>query len=232
VTKEGLGDKTVAIIGDVHGCFDELQDLLALCKADELIFVGDMINKGPKSIETLALIRALPNAAFIRGNHENAVLEAFHRRKADKEFKPHLEWVDKLTEEDVCWLSALPFTMTLPEHKVLVVHAGVVPGRPLHEQLTVDMVTLRNCVPLPDGSGYTGTSNQPEGSVPWVSTWQGPEHLVFGHDAKRRLQQTPHATGLDTGCVYGGALSALMLPSRTIVSVPAKAVHCPPVDRE
>eukprot|EP00048_Salpingoeca_helianthica_P020134 m.5001 g.5001 ORF g.5001 m.5001 type:complete len:192 (-) comp4425_c0_seq2:26-601(-) len=191
-----------------------------------------MINKGPKNFETLAFIRGLPNAMFIRGNHEDSVLQAHHRRKTDREFKPHLAWADGLTEDDVNWLSALPFTITLPDLDVLVVHAGVVPGRPLEEQHTADMTTMRNCLVLPENKGYTGTSKNAPDCVPWISTWPGPTHVVFGHDAKRRLQQTTHATGLDTGCVYGGSLSALLLPTRTVVSVPAHAVHCPPVDRE
>ncbi len=64
MTQQGLVDKRVAIIGDVHGCYDELQELVSKCHADALVFVGDMINKGPKSLETLAFIKALPNAWF------------------------------------------------------------------------------------------------------------------------------------------------------------------------
>jgi hypothetical protein len=72
---------------------------------------------------------------------------------------------------------------------------------------------------------------------PWASLWQGPQHIVFGHDAKRKLQVIlpqlvngsqcfvqllPFATGLDTGCCYGFQLTALILPSREIVSVNAR----------
>ena len=237
-----LGEKRVALIGDVHGCFDELLELVDSCAADHLVFVGDMINKGPKSIETLAYIRALPNATFIRGNHEDAVLQAYFCRQQDPSFKPHLAWVDGLTADDVKWLVALPFTISLPEHNAIVVHAGLVPHRALADQRPHHMTTMRNLVPTPpagpepgagleSGVALEASSAESEGQA-WAALWPGPEHVYFGHDAKRGLQQQPHATGLDTGCVYGKCLTAVVLPERRLVSVPAKAVHVAPGVRQ
>ncbi len=76
---------------------------------------------------------------------------------------------------------------------------------------------------FPNGSAAIELSAGP----PWASAWQGPETVVFGHDAVRGLQLHERAVGIDTGCVYGGALTALRWPSRARVSVTAKQTYAP-----
>lgn len=56
---------------------------------------------------------------------------------------------------------------------------------------------------------------------PWARTWQGPQTVLFGHDARRGMQAYDQALGLDTGCVYGGNLTACLIPGKQIVQVPA-----------
>ena len=94
----------------------------------------------------------------------------------------------------------------------MVVHGGLVPGIPLEQQTRDHLLNLRSIT-------AEGRPSKRIDGAPWASLWQGPEHVVFGHDAVRGLQRHPFATGLDTGCVYGRELTALVLPAGEIVSV-------------
>ncbi len=213
------------IVGDVHGCSEELQDLLQACRyqaSDNLIFVGDLVAKGPNSKEVVSRAQVL-GARTVLGNHDVKVLAI---RRALDQHQPvppaspsQLTAAKQLSPEDVAWLAAQPFYVVIPEHNTWVVHGGLVPGRPLDEQEPVHLTTMRSL--LPDGR----PSKYVHEGVPWGSLWPGPELVVFGHDAIRGLQRHPFAIGLDTGCVYGGELTALILPEREIISVPARRVY-------
>ena len=138
-------------------------------------------------------------------------------------------WTDELCEADLAYLEALPFTITLADHDAVVVHAGLVPGVPLHDQRWQDMTCMRDLVRTGEGQPAWAAAETPAGSsAAWASVWDGPGHVVFGHDAKRGLQQHRKATGLDTGCLYGKRLTAMVLPSKTLVAVPARKTHVVP----
>jgi diadenosine tetraphosphatase ApaH/serine/threonine PP2A family protein phosphatase len=114
--------------------------------------------------------------------------------------------------------------LRLDDAPVIVVHAGLVPGVALEEQEPDHLMNMRTL--RADGSA----SRRAEDGVLWGSRWNGPELVVFGHHALAGLQRHPHAIGLDTGCVYGGKLSAYVYPDDRIVSVPARAVYVPLAD--
>jgi Calcineurin-like phosphoesterase len=219
------GPRTI-LVGDVHGCLDELQLLLrdvAFDRAtDRVILVGDLTAKGPDSPGVVALAREQGFRAVL-GNHDAKVLslrqggalEATHGAEPGT----HAHVAAALGASDWRYLAGLPLYLSLPELDTLVVHGGFVPGVPLTEQPRHLLLNMRSITPKGE------PSKRVHDGVPWGSRWPGPAHVVFGHDAVRGLQQHPHATGLDTGCVYGRALTALILPERRLVSVPARRAY-------
>ncbi|EKX46004.1 hypothetical protein GUITHDRAFT_56118, partial [Guillardia theta CCMP2712] len=212
----------VMIVGDVHGCCDELEELLRLHhkEGDLLILAGDLVNKGPKSVEVVRLARRM-NAMAVVGNHEISSLRGYFARSGGKvkDVEEKYEWTDGLCVEDVEFIRSLPFTISIPSYNVIVVHAGLVPDLSLAEQDHRHMVTMRNLRVCNAGeeesetcrTRYEALELDDGVSEPWAALWKGPSHVYFGHDAKRRLQLYKHATGLDTGCLYGDRLSAAIL---------------------
>jgi predicted phosphodiesterase len=211
-------------IGDVHGCRQELEDLLDACAHvpdDRVIFVGDLVAKGPDSSGVLQRMRKL-GAESVRGNHDHAVLrwhQALASNSAPARGNHHLQVARSLSRQDWEVLLALPLFLRVPEHNAIVVHGGIVPGIALEEQvpdMLMNMRTLR-----PDGTG----SRRPDEGPLWGSRWPGPELVIFGHHALAGLQRHTHAIGLDTGCVYGHSLTAYLLPDDRLVSVPARSTQ-------
>jgi len=121
------------VIGDVHGCADELDALLKECCAesgDDVVLVGDLIAKGPASRDVLARVRD-EGFRSVRGNHDAHVLRWKDAKDAGVEplrLSPtHAELAESFTDEDWAVLKALPTYLRLPDHEVIVVHAAAYP---------------------------------------------------------------------------------------------------------
>jgi diadenosine tetraphosphatase ApaH/serine/threonine PP2A family protein phosphatase len=212
-------------VGDVHGCPEELEALLEACgwrPGEQLVLLGDLVAKGPDSAGVVRRAREW-KALAVLGNHDAHVLRwrqghYGHKRKLSPE---HEQVADTLSKEDWRYLESLPLLMRFRELNVLAVHAGLIPGVPLEEQEEGVLLNLRSL--REDGT----PSKRADDGEPWASYWRGPEFVLFGHDAKRGLQRYPHALGLDTGCVYGGKLSAWVLPEARLYQVPARRAYSP-----
>jgi hypothetical protein len=224
---------------------------------DHLILTGDLINKGPDSAGVLDSAMRL-GASAVRGNHDNAVLnaDAEIRAKQAEPASASASSIDTdaeidagkdlkipeagapatkhstamaLSREQIDWLAMLPLMLRvrIPEgvssslgEDLVVVHAGIVPGIPLEEQDAHAVMHMRSLVNSSDDDNNTPnlTPEEKHTEEPWIAEWDRWQEkctskttVVFGHDAKRRLQLGKYAVGLDSGCLYGGQLSALVI---------------------
>lgn len=207
------------VIGDIHGCYLELVDLLTrigVSQEDRIVSVGDLITKGPGNREVLQFFRQRKNCEAVMGNHEYMLLQ--HHRGETVELKPeHFQTIAELGkdfEDHMKWVSRLPLYIDLGDH--LVVHAGIRPARPLEQQTLEDLTQLRT-LDGPEPGNRTGT--------PWFEEYRGDKIVIFGHWVFDAPLLKENAIGIDTGCVYGGRLTAMILPAGHLVSVPARKVY-------
>lgn len=242
------------VIGDVHGCLDELDALLRLVQVtpeDRLVFLGDLVDRGPASVGVVRRVRELlsrrEGSVCVAGNHDWKALRR-HDRGQDQ------EWEQPATDEDWAFLDSLPIFARLPEHGALALHGGIFPAF-LARYGTVgeappDWRTSRDkrCDRLRRFT-MTRTIDARGEMVPlgaegpadphWSDLYDGRDgHAFFGHDPQISTSQPLRATcatGLDTGCCFGGRLTAAVLEpeqlavAATFASVPGAPYAVPRV---
>lgn len=232
------------VIGDVHGCLAELDELLArleLRPSDRLVFLGDLVDRGPDPVGVVRRVRAL-GAECVYGNHEDKhVRWAAHeaRRRAKPDYRNPMSPMQPadaaanaaLTQEELAWLSALPTWLDLGDGW-LAVHAGLEPARALDEQRRSCVARVRWVDARGRMKGGDDPSVPPPGTQLWSEVWKGPQSVVYGHhvlglEAPRvdRPAAGIECWGIDTGCCFGGRLTALVLPERRVVQVAARAAY-------
>lgn len=206
------------IIGDIHGCFDELTDLLQVLDLepqDRVIAVGDLIAKGPKNREVLDLFIDDRRFSSVVGNHDRKIRQRLRGEPVplNKAQREAIEQLDGEPARYAEYLRSLPYTIDLGDH--LVVHAGIRPGVALDEQMASDLTEIRTMGA--DPTRRKGTA--------WYDVYRGPQTICFGHWPGREPKRAAHAIGLDTGCVYGGRLTAYVIETDQFVSVPAREAY-------
>jgi bis(5'-nucleosyl)-tetraphosphatase (symmetrical) len=265
-------------IGDLQGCLDPLQALLARIPAGErLVFVGDIVNRGPQSLATLRFVRDLVQsgrAVALLGNHDLHLLAAAHGIRplhADDTLHEILEAPDRHTLLD--WLRRQP--LAHHEAGALFVHAGVLPSWTVRQTLALAgevegrlrgadlrgfLSTMYGNHPArwddalqgadrwrcvinaltrlrfvhDDGAMdlkvKEGLAAQPAGSHPWFDhprrATRG-DVVIFGHWSTLGYLERPDVICLDSGCVWGGCLSALRWPQRTLLQQPCPQAQVP-----
>ena len=206
------------VIGDIHGCFDELTDLLRLIKlkrGDRVIAVGDLIAKGPKNREVLDLFIDDARLSSVIGNQDREIRQYWRGEpvKLTEAQKKAVAQLDFNRDRYAAYLRSLPFMIDLGSH--LVVHAGVRPGVRLKHQMAADLTGLRTM----------GANPSSKFGLPWYRVYRGRRIVLFGHWPSDKPRIARRAIGLDTGCVYGGRLTGYIIESKQFVSVPARRVY-------
>jgi hypothetical protein len=212
-----MGSRTI-VVGDIHGCYDELMQLLdkvGLEDDDRVVSVGDLVTKGPKSREVLELFISDKRFSTVIGNHDLILRRKWNGE--DIELKPAQKDTHKELKSDkdtfLLFLNELPFVIDLDTH--LVVHAGFRPNVSLHSQTTGDMTRLRTL----------GPNRESDEGTPWYHVYNGEKTVLFGHWPAAEPRRGPKAIGLDTGCVYGYNLTAYIIESEEFVNVAAAQAY-------
>jgi Predicted phosphohydrolases len=211
--------KTI-VIGDIHGCYDELMDLLKkveLTIEDRVFAVGDLTVKGPKSREVLELFSRDSRFSSVIGNHDLALVN-FWKGETNSLKTVQQRTFDELAESEHLFefLASLPPYLELESH--VIVHAGIRPGVPLSRQALADLVELRTL-------GQDRTSRE---GTPWYELYNDEKVALFGHWPSSSPRIGRRAIGLDTGCVYGFQLTAYILEDDQFISVKAHAAYDSP----
>lgn len=213
--------KRTIVIGDLHGCYDEALELLDACEVtgeDRVIFTGDLIDRGPKPHECIELAKRHES---VLGNHEDKHLFYLSRGiKRDKMPEHHAFTASELSNDDYRFMQGMPLWLHVPEHNIVVIHAGLWPRVQVEEQQRNHLLHLQ-CVGDWSLKRSAWPSKAPTGTF-WTNYYNGRERVVFGHTGLNKPLHTQYATGIDTGCVFGRQLTAYILPDDRFVQVQAK----------
>jgi protein phosphatase len=236
------------IIGDVHGCRAELEELLAtLGYAIErdaagrpvnarhperrAVFVGDLVDRGPDTPGVLRLVMGMVAAgtAFcVAGNHEAKLVKALRGKNVKRShgLDASMEQLDAETEEFRVgvdrFIDGLISHYVLDGGRLVVAHAGLIERYHGHASGRVREFCLYG-----QTTGETDEYGLPV-RYPWATEYRGRAVVVYGHTPVPAAEWLNNTLCVDTGCVFGGRLTALQYPERTLVSVPAARVYHPP----
>ncbi len=217
-----MSGKLIAI-GDVHGCAHELEDLLDKLsprQGDRVLFLGDLINRGPESHRVVRIVRD-QGYKSVMGNHEHRLLT--YREHHDPSILKAYDYdtLQQLHLEDWEYLSKMdPFYETEDSEFVLV-HGGFHPGESWRTQSLATVCRTKWIAPEAIPPGQRRGNN----SIHWSELWEGPATVLYGHTPNPEIRYAPHALCIDTACVYGGYLTACILPDMEIVQVKARKVY-------
>jgi protein phosphatase len=235
------------IVGDVHGCLEELLELLAALgyavnrqrkefvvkppRGRKLAFLGDFVDRGPAAPAVLRLVMNMTRAGTaisVAGNRDLELVRLLRGRRA-KITRGMTRTLNQLAKESAGFCEdAVGFLRTLPTHLLLdngrlaLAHAGLKEAMQGHDSAAARAFALHGeLTGESDALGLPVRKN-------WAADYRGKALVVYGHTPVVEPLWQHNTVNVDTGCVYGGHLTALRYPERETVSVPALAMYYPP----
>lgn len=213
----------VIIYGDIHGCFDEfkmLRDELQITPKDTEILVGDLLDRGPYSNEVLTYARK-NNLQLVLGNHEYKYIRYYKHNLAEKQTgkknpmhfnEDKLAIYNNITDVDMRYLMNAPFFLKIDN--ITVVHAGITNKIDLDNPSKKELELLTRIRKLDSEEKPLPLGQESFHSQYWADCYDGNQGIiVYGHEVHNldKIKINRHAFGIDTGCVYGGKLTALII---------------------
>lgn len=233
------------IIGDIHGCCDELDELLAqlgyACGAEDVwqhpagrkvVFVGDLVDRGPRIVDTLRTVMAMSqvgSALCVPGNHDIKLKRKLDGRdiKVSHGLDLTLAELDRETPEFranvLQFIDGLVSHYVFDEGRLVVAHAGM-----KEEMQGRGSAKVRDFALYGETTGETDEFGLPVRHQ-WAADYRGTASVVYGHTPVPEPQWLNRTLNIDTGCVFGGRLTALRWPEKELVSVPARRIYADPV---
>lgn len=243
------------IIGDVHGCCDELEELLEQLgyqqflmqdcgpgwnaaayrhpEGRKAVFVGDLVDRGPRVVDTLSIVRNMieaGSALCVPGNHDMKLLRKLSGRNVQlthglAQTVEEIEAIPEAERVPFCkdlrkFLDGLVSHYVLDDGKLVVAHAGM-----KEEYQGRGSGKVREFALYGETTGETDEFGLPE-RYNWAADYRGDAHVVYGHTPVPHPEWLNGTVNVDTGCVFGGKLTALRYPEQEFVSVPAKKTYC------
>jgi serine/threonine protein phosphatase 1 len=220
----------IAVIGDVHGCYEELMELLEKLRGSiryplKLVYLGDLIDKGPfpKKVVTEAAFQcSIGLASCVQGNHDlNHVLHFLKTQKGEKTNKNEefLKTHGQLDYADFVWMAGLP--AAIQWENFLFTHAGVIEGLMFNQPLKA-FIRNRYVVEKNGKYEFTGIWKDEDGkwqhhpdAVQWADIYQGSFKIFYGHEPRKDIYINGNTIGLDTSCAYGHKLTAAIIDCKT-----------------
>lgn len=206
----------LVIYGDIHGCYDEfisLRNQINPEKNDIEVCVGDIITKGKNSIKTLDFIIE-NNIKSVLGNHEDKIIRYLNHQKSNKKNPIELDKdeqsiVDNLSEIHIEFLQNLPLYLQFED--ITVLHGGIQNSMDLKNLSKRAKQKILRMRYLDENDEYLTYGKEDENSTFWADIYDGNQgFIIYGHQWFNEPKKSNFALGIDTGCVYGNKLTAVV----------------------